>query len=165
MKNVLAACMFMLPLSVLANESDYFERCMQNVLKEQPGQVLKVELKLENEHEVYEFNVRAMDGTDWDLECQKKSGDILEKEQEVAHPNHPRFKQHVTINEREARVIALSKFSGEIVEVEYEIEANGNATYEFDIDTDKGEQIKIEIDAGSGEVVEINHELWQVGLE
>lgn len=153
------------PMAVVANEPDNFERCMNTVLAEKPGQVMKVEFKLEDEQQVYEFNVRGMDGHDWDLECHKATGEILELEQEVLHPNHPLFKANVKFNEQEARVVALAVYPGKIIEVEYEIEANGDSSYEFDIDTFKGQEIKVEIDAASGEIIEVNEELWQVGLE
>lgn len=153
------------PLFASANDSDHFERCMSNVLADKPGQVMKVEFKLEDEREVYEFNVRGLDGHDWDLECLKDTGEILELEREVMHPNHPLFKANVKFNEQEARKIALAEYPGKIIEVEYEIEANGDSSYEFDIATYNGDEIKIEIDAASGEIIETNLELWQVGLE
>jgi uncharacterized membrane protein YkoI len=95
----------------------------------------------------------------------KATGEIVEIEQEVDHPNHPLFKKNVKVNEREARKTALARFPGKIIEVEYEIEADGRSSYEFDIDTIDGREIKLEIDATSGEIVEINEERWQVGLE
>lgn len=153
------------PLFASANDTDHFERCMLNVLAEKPGQVMKVEFKLEEDREVYEFNVRGLDGHDWDLECLKNTGEIVELEREVMHPNHPLFKTNVKFNEQEAREIALAQYPGHIVEVEYEIEANGNSSYEFDIATSNGDEIKIEIDAASGEIIEVSRELWQIGLE
>lgn len=165
LRHVLAALLLM-PATVLADDGpQYLERCLHNVLEKRPGRVLKLEYKVEADNKRYEFNIRGMDGKDWDVECQRNSGDIVELEQEVAHPNHPLFKRHARINEKEARAIALSIFDGEIVEVEYELEADNAASYEFDIDTPQDGQIKIEIDAASGEVVEVNHELWQIGLE
>lgn len=165
MKRIVLLMFAIWPMTVLGNGSEQFERCMQNVLKQQAGQVVKVELKLEDEREVYEFDIRGMDGYDWDLECLKATGEVIEIEQEVDHPNHPLFKVNVKINEREAREIALAQFDGEIVEVEYEIEADGRSSYEFDIDTHDGSEIKIEIDATTGDVVERNQERWQIGLE
>lgn len=152
-------------MNVSAHEPDPFERCMQTVLKQQPGQVVKVELKLEEAREVYEFDIRGLDGKDWDLECLKSTGEIVEIEQEVDHPNHPLFKKNVKVNEREARQTALDRYPGKIIEVEYEIEADGRSSYEFDIDTVDGREIKLEIDAETGDIVEINEERWQVGLE
>lgn len=144
---------------------DLFERCLESAQQQQPGQILKVELKREGQRQVYEFDIRGIDGNDWDLECLKSSGEIIEIEREVDQPNHPLFKQNVKINEREAREIALAKFSGEITEVEYEVESDGRSSYEFDIDTLDGGEVKIEIDAYTGQIVEVNEERWQLGLE
>lgn len=165
MKNTLFTAFIALPMAVAAEPSDYFGNCMAAVLAEKPGQVMKVEFKLEAEKEVYEFNIRGLDGHDWDLECLKTTAEILETEREVSHPNHPLFKSNVKFNEQEARDIALALYPGKVVEVEYEIEANGNSSYEFDIETSQGFEVKIEVDAATGEVIETNRELWQVGLE
>jgi uncharacterized membrane protein YkoI len=165
MKNLLLLLPLVWSVNVVAHDQDPFEHCLQAVLKQQPGQVVKVELKLENGRAVYEFDIRGIDGNDWDLECVKASGEIVEVEQEVDHPNHPLFKTNVKVNEREARQIALARFPGKIIEIEYEIEADGRSSYEFDIDTVDGTEIKLEVDATSGEIVEVNEELWQVGLE
>ncbi len=142
-----------------------FERCLTAALDERPGQVVKVEYKIEEQQHIYEFDIRGRDGFDWDVECLKNSGEIVEVEQEVAYPNHPEFKAKVKISEQEAREIALARFEGDIVEVEYELEADGRVSYEFDIDTLNGEEIKIEVDATTGQIVETNVEIWQVGLE
>ncbi len=166
MLKTLLSAMLLWPVSGLAAEiNQQFEDCLRVALNARDGQVVKVELKLENEREVYEFDIRGLDGNDWDIECLKATGELVELEREVEHPNHPLFKRNVKFNEEEARAIALKLFPGEIMEVEYEIESNDNSSYEFDIDTDEGSEIKIEIDAATGEVVETNKELWQVGLE
>jgi uncharacterized membrane protein YkoI len=165
MKSYLLILSALWTVNASAHEHGAFEGCLQTALKQQPGHVVKVELKLEDAREVYEFDIRGVDGKDWDLECVKATGEIVEIEQEVDHPNHPLFKKNVKVNEREARKTALARFPGKIIEVEYEIEANGRSSYEFDIDTINGREIKLEIDATSGEIVEINEERWQVGLE
>ncbi len=165
LKTLIPAILFWPITSLAADNNQLFETCLDVALNARNGQVIKVELKLENGREVYEFDIRALDGKDWDVECLKSSGELIELEQEVDHPNHPLFKRNVKFNEEEARAIALALYPGEIIEVEYEIESNGDSSYEFDIDTYEGSEIKIEIDAATGEVVETNEELWQVGLE
>ncbi len=166
MLKILLSAMLFWPVSSFAAENNQqFEDCLKVALNARDGQVVKVELKLENDREVYEFDIRGLDGNDWDLECLKSSGELIELEREVEQPNHPLFKRNVKFNEEEARAIALKRYPGEIVEVEYEIESSGESSYEFDIDTIEGSEIKIEIDAATGKVVETNKELWQVGLE
>lgn len=142
-----------------------FDRCLTAALDKRPGQIVKVEYKIEDKRHVYEFDIRGRDGFNWDVECLKNTGDIVEIEREVAYANDPDFKAKVKLSENEAREIALAKFPGEIVEVEYELESDGRVSYEFDIDTNNDGEIKIEIDATTGEVVEINSEIWQIGLE
>lgn len=165
MQKTVAAMLACWPVIAFSQQTESFEQCLLAALLKQPGQVVKVEFKIEDKREVYEFDIRGLDGMDRDLECLKQTGEIIEIEQEVAHPNHPLFKRNVKINEREAREIALARFAGEIIEVEYEIEADGRSSYEFDIDTGDGREIKLEVDATSGEIVEINEERWQIGLE
>ncbi|MTI62321.1 PepSY domain-containing protein [Methylophaga sp.] len=166
MLKTLFSAILLWPAASLADDSNQrFEDCLEVALNARDGQVVKVELKLENEREVYEFDIRGIDGKDWDVECLKSSAELIELEQEVNHPNHPLFKRNFNVNEEEARDIALKLYPGEIIEVEYEIESDGKSSYEFDIDTLEGSEIKIEIDAATGKVVETNKELWQVGLE
>ncbi len=166
MKTFLPLTTLFWPLLVVGQDNQqHFERCLENALNTRAGQVVKVEFKTEADREVYEFDIRGMDGMDWDVECLKPTGEIIEVEREVDHPNHPLFKRNVNVNEQEARDIALKLYPGEIIEVEYEIEPDGHSSYEFDIDTLSGEEIKIEIDAATGDVVETNIEHWQIGLE
>ena len=164
---ILFLCFTLLfPCLLWAEETpQYFERCLTAAKTLKPGHVIKVERKVEDERDVYEFDIRGIDGADWDLECLVKTGEIIEVEQEVDHPNHPKFKAHAKISELEARQIALALYPGEVVEVEYEIEQGGKATYEFDIATKDGKEMKVEVDASSGKIIEKNLELWQVGLE
>jgi uncharacterized membrane protein YkoI len=165
MKKTIVALLGFWPVIALSHQTEPFERCLESAMKQQRGQVVKVELKLEDEREVYEFDIRGMDGIDWDLECLKATGEIVEVEKEVDHPNHPLFRTNLKVNEREARQVALAQFPGEIIEVEYEIEADGRSSYEFDIHMRDGREIKLEVDATSGEIVEVNEERWQIGLE
>jgi uncharacterized membrane protein YkoI len=164
---IMSVLLMTMSSSLLAEDQPhYFEKCMAAALNERPGQVVKVELKSVDGDHVYEFDIRGIDGSDWDIACDAHRAVISEIEREVNNVNHPLFKSKAKVNEAEARKTALAIYPGEIVEVEYEIESNGAATYEFDIDTTiGGQQMKIEVDATSGEIVEAHRELWQVGLE
>jgi len=142
-----------------------FDKCMAAALEERPGDIVKVEFKNEQGAHMYEFDIRGIDGSDWDVECNAHRGLISEIEREVDSVNHPLFKAKMKVSESDAREIALAIYPGVIVEVEYEIEPNGSASYEFDIDTTLNQQMKVEVDATSGEIVEANRELWQIGLE
>jgi uncharacterized membrane protein YkoI len=150
---------------VLAENPGKFEKCMAAALQERPGQVVKVELKIEDSADVYEFDIRGMDGTDWDVECQAQDGVITEIEREGVNANNSLFKAKTKVDEKTAREIALAAYPGAITEVEYEIEPDGAASYEFDIDTELGHEMKVEVDATTGKIVEANREIWQIGLE
>lgn len=141
-----------------------YKRCEKVVLDQHPGKIVKVELKREKGRHVFEFDVEGNDKT-WDVECDARSGKIIEVEQEVAGPDSPLFKEKARITLEQARAIALKKYPGTIVETEYEIESDGSASYEFDIARKNGKEIKVEVDATSGRIVEANRELWQSGKE
>ncbi|MCB5187898.1 PepSY domain-containing protein [Methylobacillus caricis] len=141
------------------------EKCMQAALKVKSGDVVKVELKLEDKTPVYEFDIESSDGTAWDIECDANTGKIVEIEQEVDSADHPLFKAKMKVNEADARKTALAAYPGEIIEVEYEIEKDGSASYEFDIKTKDGKEIKVEVDATSGKIVEAHQEFYQIGKE
>ncbi len=142
-----------------------FEKCMAAALEERPGDIVKVEFKNEEGGHFYEFDIRGLDGSDWDVECNAHRGLVSEVEREVDSVKHPLFKAKAKVSEEDARKTALSIYPGVITEVEYEIEFDGAATYEFDIDTKLNHEMKVEVDATTGEIVEANRELWQIGLE
>lgn len=143
-----------------------FEKCVDAVLKERPGNISKVEFKNEGGAHIYEFNIDGTDGASWDVECNSHRGLVVEVEREVEKASHPLFKAKMKVSEADARKTALAIYPGKIVKVEYEIEPNGAASYEFDIDTNiAGQEMKVEVDATSGEIVEANREIWQIGLE
>lgn len=141
------------------------EQCLHAALAEKNGGVVKVELKIENNIPVYEFDIETADGKAWDIECNTQTGKITEIEQEVGSADDALFKAKLKVTEQDAKKIALAKYPGEVVEVEYEIEPDGKASYEFDIKTKDGKEMKVEVDATSGEIVEANSELYQVGKE
>lgn len=167
MLQILMALVAIMPGQVEAKNKviDSFEICMQKVLHQQPGQVIKVEKKHESDRIMYEFDVRGEDGLDWDIECAQDTGEIWEIEREVQNPNDPLFKSKVKVGEKAARKNALKAYPGFIREVEYEVESDGTAVYEFDIDMTDGREMKVEINAANGLVHEANQEIWQIGWE
>ena len=141
------------------------DACRQAALETQAGKVIKVELKLENDKEIYEFDIRDSKNRDWDIECELETTRIVEIEEEARGTSDPRFRRYMKIHLGKAREIALGLYPGEIIEIEFELEDDGRAVYEFDIATDNGKEMKIEIDAATGEVHEETRELWQIGYE
>jgi len=162
----LIACLLISSTICIANDTPLnLEKCRSIVLDVKPGAIIKVELKIENNEHVYEFDVRDDENRDWDLECHAKNPEIIEIEEEVFGTADKRFVDYMRIGLNDAKAIALKHYPGEIIEVEYELEESGVAVYEFDINTDAGKEMKIEIDAASGALHEVTEELWQIGYE
>ncbi len=146
-------------------QSELYLACEKSALNVHAGKVLKVEFKFEGVQPTYEFDIRALDGVDWDVTCDSEKNKIIEIEEEVPSVYHPLFLDRKRIDEKQARAIALDAWPGDILEIEYEIEPDGAASYEFDIHTFKGVGMKVEVDASTGEIVEQNEEIWQEGYE
>lgn len=142
-----------------------FEQCRKRALQLRPGQIVKVEFKIEYDMQVYEFDIRDQNNQDWEIECAAATGEIVEIEEEVYGVSAPRFAEQMTIGYNEAKQKALALYPGEMLEMEYEIEEDGVPVYEFDIQQANGEIIKIEINAMSGEPHDLSRELWQIGYE
>lgn len=141
------------------------ETCLDAVLDTLPGNPRKVEMKMEDDDPVYEFDIEAAaDGATYNVECNAEEGYVIEIEKEVS-ADDPVFKQHAKVSEKQARDFVLSIHPGEITETEYEIGADGSFTYEFDIQTKHGYEIKVDVDAVTGAIEEANIELYEIGGE
>lgn len=153
--------------AAFADHPDPLERCLNAVRAIRPGDVVKVEYLgfTDEQQAAYEIEMRMDDKSEWEFECSKATGQILEIEQEVASANHELFKRHMKVDEQKARSVATGLYPGDIKETEYEIEADGRASYEFDIVDRWGVEFKVEVDATSGEIVEVQIERWQIGVE
>lgn len=167
---VLGASLAMLPSAVFAAEfkmpkTKYrMETCMLQAFKKHAGKVIRVELKLEDDVPVYEFDIETDDGKAWDVECDALTAKIVEVEEEV-EVTDPRFSSLVQVREDEARRTAIEKHPGQITAVEYELEPNGSASYEFAIRQEDGTYYKVEVDVRSGEIVEAHPRLYEIGTE
>ncbi len=138
--------------------------CTKAALAKHAGEIVKLEAKTEDKLAMYEFDIESADGTAWDVECNVKTGQVTEVEEEVA-ADSPKFLKIAKITEATAMATALAAYPGTIAETEYEIEPDGKASYEFDITEKDGEEIKVEVDAASGKVVEHSYEVYQIGQE
>ena len=146
-------------------EPSVLDSCVAAAQTEFPGDVVKMEKKIEGGRAVYEFEVKGTKETR-EFECDGLSAKITERETEVASPDDPKFKSQAKVSLDEARAIALKKYPGTLVETEFELESDGRASYEFDIKTSQGGEIKLEIDAATGQIVEDDQkELYQIGQE
>jgi len=140
------------------------ETCLDAALDLIPGHARKLELKMEGDDPMYEFDIDAVDGNRYNVECNAEEGFIDEVEREV-DKNDATFRKLAKISEQEARNFALSIHPGTVVASEYEIGFNGVATYEFDIQTELGYEIKVDVNAATGEIEEANVELYEIGSE
>jgi uncharacterized membrane protein YkoI len=143
---------------------DSLGKCVKAALTKHEGKIVKTEFKSENKKGVYEFDIESADGTAWDIECDAKSGKIIEVEQEVK-ADDAKFKAIAKVSEADAKATALAAHPGTVVETEYELEADGKASYEFDILEADKEEIKVEVDATTGKIVEVSYEEYQIGKE
>lgn len=143
------------------------ETCILAAQAKHKGKMVKLDVKLEKNRPVYEFDIESADGTAWDVECDGITGKVTEIEQEVKSADDPLFKSKMKISLDDAKAIALKAYPGQIRDeaTEYEIESNGDASYEFDIDLTNGKELKVEVDATTGKIVEANEELYQIGRE
>jgi uncharacterized membrane protein YkoI len=141
------------------------ETCLDAALDTIPGNARKVELKMEGDDPVYEFDIEAeADGNTYNVECNAEEGFITEIEREVA-ADDPTFKKLAKISQAEAQEFALSIHPGEVVASEMEVGFDGDATYEFDIQSVHGYEVKVDVDATTGEIEEANIELYEIGME
>ena len=140
------------------------ETCLDAALDTIPGNPRKLEMKLEGDDPVYEFDIEGRDGTVYNVECNAEEGFVTEIEREVSKTD-PVFSKLAKITEEQARATALSIHPGNVVAHEYEVGFNGVATYEFDIQSANGYEIKVDVNAATGDIEEANIELYEIGPE
>ncbi len=141
------------------------ETCLDAALDTIPGDARKVELKMEGDDPVYEFDIEAdADNQTYNVECNAEEGVVTEIEREVSADNAI-FKATAKISHSEARETALKFHPGEITAEEFELGFNGDVSYEFDIQSIHGYEVKVDIDAITGEIEEANIELYEIGAE
>jgi uncharacterized membrane protein YkoI len=140
------------------------ETCLDAVLDTIPGHPRKLEMKMEGDDPVYEFDIDAKDGNTYNVECNAEEGFVTEIERE-ASANDPVFKKYAKVSLKDAQATALMFHPGKIVSTEYEVGSDGTVTYEFDIQTKLGYEIKVDVDATTGEIEEANIELYEIGTE
>lgn len=141
------------------------EVCLDAALDTIPGHARKLELKMEGDDPIYEFDIEAKaDGAIYNVECNAEEGFISEIEREVSKDD-PLFKKLAKISYAEAEKTALAFHPGIVVSSEREIGYEGDATYEFDIQSIHGYEIKVDVDAATGQIEEANIELYEIGVE
>lgn len=140
------------------------ETCLDAALDLIPGHARKLEMKIEGDDPVYEFDVESRDGNIYNVECNAEEGVISEIEREVK-ADDPVFKAQAKVSEADARKTALAFHPGKVVAMEREVGFNGEVTYQYDIQTALGYEIKVDIDAVTGNIEEANVEVYEIGTE
>jgi uncharacterized membrane protein YkoI len=141
------------------------ETCLDAALDTIPGNPRAVELKIEGDDPVYEFDIEAKaDGNTYNVECDAEEGYVKEVEREVSADDAV-FKRLAKISKAEAEKLATEIHPGKVVASEMEVGFDGDATYEFDIQSIHGYEVKVDVDAASGEIEEANIEVYEIGGE
>ena len=140
------------------------ETCLDAAVDTIPGHPHKVEMKMEDDDPIYEFDIHTASGKNYSVECDAEEGFITEIEQEVDASNSY-FKKMAKVSESEAKKTALTIHPGEVISSEYEIGFDGSVTYEFDIRSEHGYEVKVDVDATTGQIKEANIELYEIGAE
>lgn len=161
---LLIASAFVSPALAADKHTGKLETCMKAALAKHPGAVISLEAELEAGKPSYEFDIKGADGKEWEIECDAKSGKLIEEEEEV-DAKDPRFTSKAKVSADDAKKAALAAVPGEVIESETSIEANGNPSYEFDIKTKDGKEMEVEVDAITGKVIETEEEIYQIGLD
>ncbi|MBE1287338.1 MAG: peptidase [Alteromonadaceae bacterium] len=141
------------------------ETCLDAAYDTQPGGAArKLEMKVSDSVPIYEFDIEMEDGITFNVECDARTGLIVEIEQEVG-AEHSVFNKLAKVDIETAKATALMFIPGKVVESEREISYDGSVTYEFDIVNDYGREYKVDIDAKTGEFQEAALELYEIGYE
>lgn len=147
--------MAIMSTGAIAEEDAAMDACRKAASESAKGEIVKVEPKrVKDGGEIYEIDIKAADETQWQFKCDKTSGKIIKKEQELPNADHPAFAALKKIDEAEARKIALSEYTGIVNKVGYEIQSDGTATYEIIIETGDGLEMEVEVDAATGKIIE-----------
>ncbi len=168
MKNSMIAGIFlsvaMVPVAYADKHGSKYDdlgSCYKAAVAKFPGKVTSVRGELEDGKVQYELDSAGNDGKSYEVECDAKTGKIVESEMEVAG-NDPAFTSKAKISYDAAVKAALAKYPGAVVNTEYEVESDGVA-YEFDIVTKDGKTLEVEVDAVTGKVGEAEEVLYQIG--
>lgn len=145
-------------------ETVSMETCLDNVLDTVPGNPRKLEMKLEGNDPVYEFEVEGANGQRHSVECDAEDGVVTEIERLVAKDDAA-FAGLAKVSEEDARNTALTFNPGKVVQTQYELGTEGTVTYQFDIQTELGYEAKVDVCAVTGKVEEANIELYEIGDE
>ncbi|HEY8355456.1 MAG TPA: PepSY domain-containing protein [Methylophilaceae bacterium] len=162
-KNILLVALFSLAAIPVthADTHDALGACVKAAQKLYPGKITSVRGEIEDGKVQYELDIDGNDGKQWEVECDAKTGKVLETEGETTG-NDPAFISKAKVSLADAVKAALAKYPGTISKIEYEIESDGVA-YEFDILTKDGRVLEVEVNAITGEIDDPEEVLYEIG--
>lgn len=147
-----------------AEHKGAMETCLKAAQAKHPGDVISLEAEIEKGKPAYEFDIKGKDGKEWEVECDAKTGKLIEEEEEV-DAKDPRFTSKAKVSFEDAKKTALAAHPGEVIESETSIESDGSVSYEFDIKGKDGKEWEVEVDAVTGKIIEEEVEAYQIGLD
>jgi uncharacterized membrane protein YkoI len=158
----MAIALFLSPVAYADMHGDALGACLTAGLSAHPGKAVSVRFEIEGGKHQYEVDIKGNDGKRWEVECDAKTGKVLQVEREVA-ADDPEFTSRAKVRLDAAMKTALDKYPGTIVKIEYEIENSGKVAYEFDIRRRDGKLLEVEVDAVTGKLSDPEEVLWQIG--
>lgn len=158
----MAMSLLITPAAHAGKHGDGLEACVSAGLAAHPGKAVSVRYEVEDGKRQYEIDIMGNDGNLWEVECDAKTGKILESEREVAE-DAAEFVSKAKVRLDAAMKTALDKYPGTIMKIEYEIEDGGKVAYEFDIKTADGKLVEVEVDAVTGKLGDPEEVLYQIG--
>jgi uncharacterized membrane protein YkoI len=139
------------------------EHCLEAALAMHPGEVIELELTMENGVPHYEFEIETADGRETEVECDAMTGKIVEVEWENDNMNLDAFLENARVTPAQARKAALERVPGRIDGMDLETTSTGAMSYEFEVITPDGQEFDVEVDAMSGEVTEVESDIYEIG--
>ncbi|HUF20055.1 MAG TPA: PepSY domain-containing protein [Burkholderiales bacterium] len=158
----MAIALFLSPVAYADMHSDALGACLKAGLSAYPGKAVSVRFEIEGGKHQYEVDIKGNDGKSWEVECDAKTGKVLQVEREVK-ADDPEFTSKAKVRLDAALKTALDRYPGSVMKIEYEIEKGGNVAYEFDIKSSGGRLLEVEVDAVTGELKDSEEVLWHIG--
>lgn len=144
------------------NHKSGLDMCVKNSMKMHPGEIVSLRAEMEEDNHQFELDINADDGMMWEVECDSKTGKVLEVERSVAADDEE-FTSQAKVSLDEALAKVLAEYPGVLLNIEYEIEPEGEASYEFDIQDEEGQVWEVEVNAISGKLKSAEKVIYQIG--
>lgn len=145
-----------------ADKHSGLDVCVASALEMHPGEIVSLRAEMEEKNHQFELDINGDDDKMWEVECDSKSGKVLEVERSVA-ADDKEFTSQAKVTLDAALKTVLAEYPGVLLNIEYEIEPEGEASYEFDIQAEDGQVSEVEVDAVTGKLKTAEKVLYQIG--